>query len=66
MKFGDAGRLRDRWVKWECGVMKYAKYGLGMVAVALWAVGLVDQLDSTPALAAYLGISAGMVALATL
>jgi hypothetical protein len=50
----------------ELGAMKYAKYGIGVVAVALWAVGLVDQLDSMPALAAYLGISAGMIALATL
>jgi hypothetical protein len=45
--------------------MKYAKYGLGILAVGLWAVGLLDQLDSAPALATYLGISAGMIALAT-
>lgn len=50
----------------EFGAMKYAKYGLGVLAVGLWAAGLVDQLDSMPALAAYLGISAGMIAIATL
>jgi hypothetical protein len=50
----------------ELGAMRYAKYGIGVLAVGLWAVGLVDQFDSGPALAAYLGISAGMVALATL
>jgi hypothetical protein len=52
--------------KMELGAMRYAKYGIGVLAVGLWAVGLVDQFDSGPALAAYLGISAGMVALATL
>jgi hypothetical protein len=50
----------------EFGAMKYAKYGIGAVAVTLWTFGLVDQLDSLPALATYLGISAGMIAVATL
>ena len=42
------------------------KYGLIALAVALWAVGLADQLYSSEAVMKYLAISALMVVLAVI
>ncbi|HYN00634.1 MAG TPA: hypothetical protein VET25_12870 [Aestuariivirgaceae bacterium] len=41
------------------GVIRHALIAL---AAAAWLVGLIDQIDSSTSLAAYLGISAALVA----
>ena len=42
------------------------KYGLIALAIALWGVGLADQLYSSEAVMKYLAISALMVAVAVI
>lgn len=43
-------------------IMGVIRHALIALAAAAWLVGLIDQIDSSTSLAAYLGISAALAA----
>jgi len=47
-------------------VLRYWKYGAAVLAVGLWSLGLVDQLESFELTARYVVLSLAIVAVATI